>query len=58
LLENALLYAYLQRENSERKLTKSAVRGILHDEGQRNGHGFIDLPLDHRSPWRKGVGIQ
>src|SRR6516165_1087812 len=34
----------------------SALRAILHDQARRYGHGIIDLPFDHRGPWRARVG--
>ena len=33
------------------------VRGVLHDQARRPGHGAVDLPLDHRGAWRTVVGI-
>jgi C4-dicarboxylate-specific signal transduction histidine kinase len=32
------------------------VRHLLHHQAPRRRHGAVDLPLDHRSPWRRGVG--
>jgi light-regulated signal transduction histidine kinase (bacteriophytochrome) len=37
---------------------ESAVRRFLHHKARRNGHGIVDLPFNHRSPRRTGVGIQ
>ena len=36
---------------------RSAVQRLLHDEGRWHGHGPIDMPLDHRGPWRPNMGI-
>src|SRR5437762_580997 len=32
------------------------LRGVLHDQTPRHGHGLGDLPLDHRCPWGPVVG--
>ena len=29
---------------------------LLYDQGQRLGHGVVDLPLDRRSAWRPTLG--
>jgi PAS domain S-box-containing protein len=34
------------------------VQGLLHHQGGRHGHGTVDLPLDHRGPWRTDVRRQ
>ena len=34
----------------------SAVQPLLHHQIRRHGHGTLDLPFDHRSSWRTGVG--
>ena len=36
---------------------RSAVQRLLHNEGRWHGHGPIDMPLDHRGPWRPNMGI-
>ena len=36
---------------------KQALQRLLHHQAQRHGHGAIDLPLDHREPWRDVVGL-
>ena len=35
---------------------RSDLRAVLHDEIQRHGHGALDLPNDHRGPWRTIIG--
>ena len=36
---------------------EAALQRLLHDQAQRHGHGAVDLPLDHREPWRHVVGL-
>jgi K+-sensing histidine kinase KdpD len=36
----------------------ASLRTLLDHEARRHGHGPLDLPLDHRSPWRAAVGDQ
>ena len=36
---------------------EAALQRLLHDQARRNGHGAVDLPLDHREPWRHVVGL-
>ena len=42
----------------DRREREQFVQRLLHHQAQRNGHGTIDLPLDHRSPWRTDVRRQ
>ena len=35
---------------------RAHLRGVLYDQGQRLGHGVVDLPLDRRSAWRPALG--
>jgi len=34
---------------------RARFRGLLHHEIQRNRDGAVDLPVDHRCPWRAAV---
>ncbi len=36
---------------------KQALQCLLHHQTQRNGHGPVDLPLDHRGPRRQVMGL-
>ena len=36
---------------------RTAVRGFLHDQARWPGHGFVDLPLDHRGAWRAAMAL-
>jgi len=35
---------------------RAGVRVLLHDEADRVGAGPLDLPVDHRGPWRPPLG--
>lgn len=35
---------------------RAPLRPLLHDQADRNGHGAVDLPLDHRIAWRAHLG--
>jgi C4-dicarboxylate-specific signal transduction histidine kinase len=35
---------------------RTAVRGLLHHQARRFGHGPVDLPLDRRGAWRTIMG--
>jgi hypothetical protein len=45
----------LRRRNLRRECGP-AVQRLLHHQDQRHGHGTLDLPFDHRSPWWSAVG--
>ena len=36
---------------------RSHLRVLLHDQTQRHGHWALDLPIDHRGPWRAFLGV-
>ena len=36
--------------------SRARVRGFYTTKPERHGHGPVDLPVDHRSPWRTAVG--
>ncbi|MEA2790484.1 MAG: hypothetical protein QOG73_2890, partial [Acetobacteraceae bacterium] len=35
----------------------SHLQSVLHHETKRHGHGALDLPINHRRPWRSLVGV-
>jgi hypothetical protein len=38
------------------KTSRARFQSLLHDQIERNGNGAVDLPIDHRCPWRLAVG--
>ena len=42
---------------STRKTQSKLFNAFFTHQAQRHGHGAIDLPLDHREPWRQIVGL-
>src|SRR5260370_21434898 len=36
---------------------RSHLRPVLHDEVRRPWHGALDLPINHRRPWRAPLGV-
>ena len=45
------------RSGTEPGELRPPVRGILHDQAPRHGHGTIDLPFDRRSSRGTGMGL-
>ena len=53
---DGVLVAVRDLVRASRQNSRAPLRSLLHHQGQRNGNGAVDLPLDHRSAWWTIVG--